>query len=161
MEGRIISTEMLKLEGELLRDMWEEERGYFASFIEQEIDKKESKGEMVEGIFLIGNVGKWDGTKFGGKYVENASEVLDIASVDEIEVEVDDERVIDVKGIHHDGTHRMNIYIVTDGDIKRMGLEEVFDEEGIEGLEEVEYFGKIAKEVVPVKLEENDNYFRI
>jgi len=79
--------------------------------------------------------------------------------VDEIEVEVNDNGYIQILGHHHDGTHRMNLYLVTDKDLKSMKEYKEYERIGYEVLDDIEVIGKVVEELEPLKLRVENGYY--
>lgn len=141
-------------------ETWDDEKDYFKSFIEDEIKKKEkSSGSNVVALGQIGRVGLWNGSPTGGRVydTDQIKKLLEM-DVDTIEVTVDENNIITIEGHHHDGTHRMNIYLITEKELKKTKILDVYEDEGIEGLNDVSIIQKIYDNLETLKLK-GTNYY--
>ena len=138
---------------------WYDEVSYFTEYLEFEIDRKskETGSELVL-VALAGSVGVWKGKFTGGKFIENVNKILEM-DVDDIEVKCGGiGEPIEVCGYHHDGTHYFNIYLVTLKEIEQLGLKEDYEENN---LDELKTLTRFVKELEPLKLRSDQDYFNI
>lgn len=145
-------------------DAWDDEKAYFISFINNEIKLKEREtGSTVVDVVMAGTVGLWNGTTIGGKtiYVGSLHKIFSF-DVDEIDIAVDkSSREIIWLGYHHDGTHAMKLYLITEDELESLGLLEDYHREGESAISDVEFYEKVLDRLYPVTLDEGNNYFRI
>lgn len=132
---------------------WEEEKQYFNDCIYSLKEQYEKRYHtIVEEVVLCGKVGLWNGSPVGGKNVSETSFILDnIGDVDDIEVVIEDNGTITILGYHHDGTHKMNIYFLTENKLNKIGYE----------LDDYRFYEKIYNNYSPIKLPKKNNYFNI
>jgi len=141
-------------------DAWNDEKEYFIDFIKDEIAKYEKRYKTnVIGVALIGTVGLWTGNHFGGKVysVSSINTILN-SNVDDIEVVIDrHSRVISIRFIHHDGTHRMKIYFITNGKLKKAKLQC----QNVMELNNPDDLRVLRMVLTPIILSKNNKYFNI
>lgn len=92
---------------------WSDEKEYFTSFLEKckEAYKKKFNKPVAQ-MVLAGKLGLWNGSPIGGKLIDlNNSPLEAMGNCDTVELEVDSNGEVTVLGHHHDGTHRMKIYL--------------------------------------------------
>lgn len=132
---------------------WEEEKQYFNNCIYSLKKQYEKRYHtIVKKVVLCGKLGLWNGSPVGGKNVSETSFILDnMGNVDDIEVNIEDNGIITILGYHHDGTHRMNIYFLTENKLNKIGYE----------LDDYRFYEKIYNTYNPVKLPKKNNYFNI
>ena len=96
---------------------WIEETEYFKEYLNSEIEKyeKKYKTEVVE-IALCGSLSFWNGTCIGGKIV--TTENILNSSCEKVRVFIDDNKDLNIELVHHDGTHIMGIYFLTENKLK-------------------------------------------
>lgn len=96
--------------------LWYDEKDYFHDYIRSEIASFEKRYRTtVTAIALVGVVGVWNGPFIGGKITSSESNPLDsMGDVDDVEVVKEDDGSIAILGHHHDGTHHMYLYFLTD-----------------------------------------------
>ena len=109
----------------------------------------------VVAIGLFGTIGTWTGQHMGGKIID-IDDIDDLLrmDVDELEITVDDDTgIIEIQGHHHDGTHYLNLHLITENKIDRAGTEvaDSYYTEGVEGLNTAENFEALANISKPLK----------
>lgn len=94
---------------------WSDESAYFMEFMKKALENFEKKQRRkVRMLALVGQVGTWQGSRTGGKlFHTDMNPLTEMGSVDSVEVYLSDEGIIELRGHHHDGTHRMKLYVVT------------------------------------------------
>lgn len=141
---------------------WEEIHDEFLGYISSEITHKEKEtNSTVEAIGLIGGVGRWTGRHKGGK-IYNVTELNNIMQMDVDDIEViaeEPDNTITIYGHHHDGTHSMNIYLITEKDMKASKVLNDYDMDGIDGLNELNNICKLADHMEPLKLRAENGYY--
>lgn len=118
---------IILIKSEVMDSAWDEMRETFES-VEDAIGGlikrfEEEKGEEVLSLVLAGSVGRWDGTSIGGKEAK-AGEVLESSNYDDLEVYFNTEGELELKFMHHDGSHYMNLYPLTLTRLNKLGLDE-------------------------------------
>lgn len=106
-------------------DISEMNRDELNWYIEKEISKYEKRYKTkIVGLLIAGKVGLWSGDKFGGKFVSPKQGVSSsMGSCDVIELYKNKEtNEYLLVGKHHDGTHQMKIYLVSESKAKRHDL---------------------------------------
>lgn len=127
---------------EWCQDTYENEMSYFMSFMNAMIEAYEKRYRTtVVNIALAGRIGLWNENPIGGKIINATGNPLEhMGRVDTVEVEVDEEGLITINGHHHDGTHRMNIFLLTENKLKKVSPNFLeygeFDVEDIESIYE-------------------------
>ena len=101
---------------------YEDDRDFFFEFLNELITNYEKRYRTeVIGLRLGGTVGRWNGNPIGGKIIAvDSNPIEQMGSVETVEVVVEDDGVITILGHHHDGTHRMNIYLLTENKLKQV-----------------------------------------
>lgn len=132
---------------------WEEEKKYFDNCIYSLKEQYEKRyNTTVEKIVLCGKVGLWHSSPVGGKNVTETRSILDnIGEVDNIEVIIEDNGTITILGYHHDGTHKMNIYFLTENKLNKIGYD----------LNDYRAYEKIYNTYTPIKLSKKNKFFNI
>ena len=74
-----------------------------------------------------------------------------MGNVDNIEVNIEDNKTITILGHHHDGTHQMNIYFLTENKLNKIGYE----------LDDYRFYEKIYNNYSPIKLPKKNNYYNV
>ena len=130
---------------------WEEEKQYFNDCIYSLKKQYEKRyNTTVEEVVLCGKLGLWHSSPVGGKNILSNNLILDnIGDVDDIEVNIEDDGTITILGYHHDGTHQMNIYFLTENKLNKIGYE----------LDDYRFYEKIHDICKPVKLPKKNNYY--
>lgn len=126
--------------GEFLDFAYEDEKEYFQEFLNVLIEKYEKQYKTsVERLALVGRVGLWNGSPVGGKIISaNANPIEHMGEVDRLTVEIDDEGLLTLYGGHHDGVHRMNLYLLTDNKLKNVVPDYYhYREQGYEDMERI------------------------
>lgn len=118
---------IILIKSEVMEEAWDEMKETFES-VEDAIGGlikrfEEEKGEEVLSLVLAGSVGRWDGTRIGGKEVK-AGEVLESSNYDDLEVYFNTARELELRFMHHDGSHYMNLYPMTLTRLNKLGLDE-------------------------------------
>ncbi len=108
-------------------DVWRTEKEDFLQHIKSKIDNYEKRYKtQVTEIAMAGTVGLWHGNPVGGKLVPaNRLEEIFNMDVDTIEVYALDNNEIEIEGCHHDGTHHMNLHLLTDNKKKHLSHNEI------------------------------------
>lgn len=134
-------------------DSWDSEKKYFNDCIEDLKTQYEKRYHTtVEKVVLCGKLGLWNGSPVGGKNVSKTSFILDnIGDVDDIEVNIEDNGTITIVGSHHDGTHRMNIYFLTENKLNKIGY----------SSDDYRFYEKIYNNYSPIKLPKKNNYYNV
>ena len=121
----------------------EENKSYFMELLNEAISDS-----GVERIGIVGRVGLWNATPIGGRIIECHQNPLDyMGNVDRVEVELDREGVVTICGYHHDGVHRMNLFLLDEEDLRELapaywhtGEQSPLDMEAIwEGLDPLKF----------------------
>ena len=133
--------------------LWEEEKIYFNECIYSLKEQYEERYKTtVEKIVLCGKLGLWNGSPVGGKNISETSFILDnMGNVDNIEVNIEDDGTITILGYHHDGTHQMNIYFLTENKLNKIGYE----------LDDYRFYEKIYNDYSPIKLPKKNIYYNV
>lgn len=134
---------------------WEAEKSYFMDYLQKEIESYERRyNTSVRYICLAGRVGRWNGTFVGGRQLNYDNNPLEcMGNVDDITVSIDDNRFIDIRGHHHDGTHVMNIYLISDG------LYEKWDAKGY--MDTPEFYEWLVDNRKPLRLKKKNDYYNV
>jgi hypothetical protein len=142
------------------QDMWQDEKNYFFEMLQESINQYEKRYKTdIIGIALIGSVGLWNGNPSGGK-IYDIKDIENILSmdVDDIEV-VSEDGTITIFGHHHDGSHCMNIYFITENKLRKAGLFSEYEQCGIDSINYIEAIEKLSNTLTPVK--EVKGYFGV
>lgn len=101
---------------------YQDEKDYFMEFLQSLIKSYEKRYRTtVERIALVGRVGLWNGSPVGGRIIDIDDNPIEyMGNVDNVDVTVDEEGVITIHGHHHDGTHSMNIYLLTENKLQKV-----------------------------------------
>lgn len=101
---------------------WSDEKSYFMEYLDDQIKAYEKRYKTtVQKIALVGHVGRWNGSFVGGRMLETDDNPLEkMGDVDDVEVSVLENNMIQVSGHHHDATHRMNIYFLTENKLNQV-----------------------------------------
>lgn len=76
----------------------------------------------VEDIVLAGTLGTWRGNIHGGVVIERIEHLFHpFDRCDEVKVKLQDDTIV-IEGVHHDGRNYMNIFLVTPGKRRSLGL---------------------------------------
>lgn len=135
---------------------WEAEKEYFKEFLDNAIKAYERRyNTMVRHICLAGTVGRWNGNFTGGRHLDyNDNPIEYMGNVDDITVHVNvDTKVIEILGHHHDATHCMNIYIISDS------LYEKWDNKG--NFDTPEFYEWLVKNRVPLRIPNKNRYYTV
>ena len=155
-ENVLLTTESQYLEdGTEVGSDWESEKSYFMEFLEAEIKHYEAVHRtQVSHVCLAGTVGRWNGRFTGGKHLPFDSNPLDcLGNIYDVTVSIDEQRVIDIRCTHHDGTHVMNIYIISDS------LYERWDRNG--RFDTPEFYAWLIENRRPVRLRKANKFYNI
>lgn len=135
------------------RECWDSEKKYFNDCIEDLKKQYEKRyNTTIEHIVLCGRVGLWQGSRVGGKIVEQDTYTLDnMGNVDNIEVNIEDNGTITIVGSHHDNSHYMNLYFLTENKLKKVGYD----------LSDYKTYEKIYNTCAPVRLTKKNSYYSI
>lgn len=95
---------------------WDDEKMYFMEMMDNAILSHEKRyGTDIVRIALAGTVGLWNRSPIGGRLLPlDANPLEHMGSVDDISVVQDENGVVTIKGHHHDGTHRMQVYLLSE-----------------------------------------------
>ena len=140
---------------------WIDEKNYFFEMLEKEVEKYEKRYHTeVVGIALLGTIGLWNGRHSGGKLYErsNMENILNM-DVDDIEVTAYEDGELQIAGSHHDGTHYMSIYFITENKIKKAGLYNEYYYNGISGINYFEGITALSAHLTSLKLTKRNGYF--
>lgn len=101
---------------------WEDEKNYFSELLNGAISAHEKRyGTDIVHIALAGKVGLWNRTPIGGRLLKADANPIDyIGQVDAISVVQEDDGVITINGHHHDGTHRMRVYLLSENMLNKI-----------------------------------------
>ena len=126
-DGYEVSEEELDLG--LIQMAIEEDIEYTAKELHQLVERFENRYRTtVRAIALGGLVGTWRGHFQGGKMIgddpEKAFYAFDNCEI--IRVGIDEDSLVEFESIHHDGKHRMNLYVLTNNQLQKMGLSDDF-----------------------------------
>lgn len=107
----------------------------------QSLEKFRERFEMrhntIVCIVLAGLVGTWRGTFRGGKVVSSFREIFQVFSgCHFVKMFVEDKEIC-IEGAHHDGTHRMKLYFITENKKRRMKLPQNIDNWTPEDFEKI------------------------
>lgn len=96
----------------------------FNGLINSEIKKYEKRYKSKVILVLVaGRLGLWNGNPFGGKLVHPSRVLSTFSSCDTIEIvknTVNGE--LTLLGYHHDGTHNMKMYLISESRAERFGI---------------------------------------
>ena len=121
---------------------FEDDKSYFMGLLNKALPTN------VERIGIVGRVGLWNATPIGGRIIECHQNPLEyMGNVDRIEAELDREGVVTICGYHHDGVHRMNLFLLDEEDLRELapaywhtGEQSPLDMEAIwEGLDPLKF----------------------
>lgn len=129
---------------------WEAQREEFQMFLDEKIKKYEKQYKtLVSAIALVGQVGRWNGNFIGGRFIPLNDDPLDYMGddIEDIEVKIADDGEILIYGHHHDGTHIMSIYLLTERMLERIAPN--YLQYGEYSYTEME---RIYKELKPLKI---------
>ena len=101
---------------------WEAEKNHFFNYLQKEMERYEKRYKTsVTHFALVGTVGRWNGSPIGGKLIDyNENPIDHMGRVDEIEVVLNEDKTFTILGHHHDGTHRMDIYFMTENKLNKV-----------------------------------------
>lgn len=104
---------------------WEDEKNYFSELLTGAISAHEKRyGTDIVHIALAGRVGLWNRTPIGGLLLKADANPIDyMGQVDAISVVQEDNGVITINGHHHDGTHRMHVYLLSENMLNKINPE--------------------------------------
>ena len=136
---------------------WEDEVRHFYDFVRSEKEKYEKryKTEII-GLALSGRIGLWNRSPVGGKIVD-FDDIFQM-NVDDIDVTVEEGDVICINGHHHDGCHHMNLYFLTESNMKKIKIWKIYDNGGFGDFEGDE-FEQIYYNLTPLKLPKDNDYY--
>lgn len=140
---------------------WEDEKDYFKEFLKESIEKYERKYKTdVLEVVLCGKVGRWNGTFIGGKVIQDYDALSMGDSVESIDVIIDEDNSICIEGSHHDGTHRMGIYFITNSVLRNTGYKAYYENFGKEAFD-ADFFVKLYSIRKPLKLRRKNGFYKI
>lgn len=95
---------------------WDSEKEYFEDFLNEVVRNYEKRYRTTITHFaLAGTVGIWNGRPIGGRFIRvNENPLEKMGNVDDVEVYIEDDGEITILGHHHDGSHRMGIYLINE-----------------------------------------------
>lgn len=136
---------------------WDDEVEHFYNFVCSEKKKYEKRyNTEIIALALCGIVGMWDGSPVGGKIVDfNSIFQMD---VDDIDVTVEEGDIICINGHHHDGCHHMNLYFLTESNMKKIKIWKTYNHGGFKDFEGDE-FEQIYDNLTPLKLHKTNDYY--
>lgn len=117
---------------------------------QQVIRQDKINGESIH-IILAGSIGLWDGTRQGGKHVK-LGDVLESSNYDDLEVYLNDNNELVFKFMHHDGSHYMNLYALSEEQLEGTGMNSD-DEETWDGQDYI----NVIERFEPVKADDQFN----
>lgn len=135
-------------------DSWVDEKTYFSEFLKKcQNHYRRETGKKATKIVLCGSVGTWQGDFTGGKVVEKDGHPFD-ASYDRLYVTLDVYGDVTVCFSHHDGTHRMGLFLFTATELNELTRE-------VE--KEYEIFDRILKDGLGMKVNAHmaPGYFKV
>lgn len=146
-------------------EQWLSETKYFSHFIKDYINEFEIRfNTEVIGFALAGSVGLWNGAKLGGKVYDLSnlsSKILDMGRVDAVDVIVEDDRTITIRGSHHDGVHYMNIYLITSRRLMKAGYGKHATLGHILSYDKLGLLRHLTENYAPVKLPLHNEYYEV
>lgn len=146
-------------------EQWLSETKYFSHFMQDYINEFEIRfNTEVIGFALAGSVGLWNGAKEGGDVYDLShlsSKILSMGKVDEIDVVIEDDRTITIRGSHHDGVHYMNIYLITNRRLMKAGYGKRSSLEHILSYDKLGLLRYLTDNYAPVKLPLHNEYYEI
>jgi len=110
-------------------DAWVASKQYFGEFVQSLVSAHEKRyNSSTSYIALAGTVSLWKGGLTGGRVLNFDQNPLDcMGEVDEIDVIVEDDGTLTIRGYHHDGVHHMHLYIITDSAIEKLERKDLWD----------------------------------
>lgn len=146
---------------EFSETQWDSECEYFKDFLKESVKSFEKRynTEVLE-IALCGKVGLWNRSPIGGKIVEDFNVFNFGGSLDSIDVYVEEDYSINIQGHHHDGSHNMGIYFITNSVLKDTGYKGAYEREGISALD-ADFFESLYEKRKPFKISKNNSYFKL
>lgn len=138
-------------------EAWDSEIDFFNNVLAFEKNKYEKryKTDVLE-LVLCGKVGLWNGSCVGGKLV-SFDNPISMGDVDDIEVTMDEDRTLVVSGHHHDGSHHMFLYFLTESSMKKAGIFNTYEYYGADNFTADDYEA-IFDKLNPVKLSKNNEH---
>ncbi len=124
---------------------FEDDKSYFMGLLNKAMT---DSGLDVERIGIVGKIALWNTTPIGGRIIECHQNPLEyMGNVGIVEVELDREGVVTICGYHHDGVHRMNLFLLDEEDLRELapaywhnGEQSPLDMEAIwEGLDPLKF----------------------
>lgn len=138
---------------------WDDEINYFKEFLEVAKKKYEERyNVVVEEVALCGKVGLWNRSPIGGCILSNLNPMC--IDADSIDVFVNSEQDITIEYHHHDGTHIMGVYFVTDSTLIKTGYKKQYDIEGVKALDS-NFFENLYNIKSPLKISKNNSFYKI
>lgn len=132
---------------------YEDEISYIQKLIEKSIRHYEKRYRTtVRYLGIVGRLGLWNGNPVGGRIIYRHQNPLQfMGDVDRIEVTLDEDGLITILGHHHDGTHEMNLYVLTDNKLKKIAPN--FFRYGESNYKDME---RIYEELYPLRIPKKD-----
>lgn len=145
---------------EFSSDAWESEINFFNNVLTFEKEKFEKRynTEVLE-LVLCGKVGLWNGSCVGGKLV-SFDNPISMRDVEDVDVTIEEDRTIVISGHHHDGSHHMLLYFLTEGTMKKAGIFNTYEYYGADNFTANDYEA-IFDKLNPVKLSKNNEYYSL
>lgn len=138
-------------------DEWNNQLDYFNTILEFEKKKYEKRyNTTILELALCGHVGTWRGNFVGGKIV-NFHNPIAMENVEDIDVTIEEDRTIFINGHHHDGSHSMALYFLTENNMKKAGIWKTYDSVGSNYFD-ADDFEAIYNNLNPIKLSKNNEY---
>lgn len=100
---------------------WEDSNNYFFDMMREIRDTYEKRYDTIVTWLFYGTVGVWTGNHDGGT-IKGYNELFSTFSCDDMEVGGDEHHVMEFQYHHHDGTHIMNLYPITESKMKKAGV---------------------------------------
>lgn len=104
----IAAEEGISLEDVKDDDVWE----MYNSFLQMEFERCQEFLELMYKetyrIIMVGTVGTWRGSRFGGKILTDIREIVRVMNCDTVSIYVENRRLY-IEGSHHDGSHSFEV----------------------------------------------------
>lgn len=102
------------------------------------INKYNKKYGSYGALYMVGTVQTWQGNHHGGKEIIELENIL-ITNCDDVKVYINEESEIEFSFHHHDGSHHMKLYILSERQ------KEIFDDGYTNELEIINWLGENRK----------------
>lgn len=136
---------------------WEDISSHFYYFLESEKNKYEKRyNTEIIALVLCGEIGLWHSSPIGGMIVDFDS-IFNI-DVDDIEVFINKDDTLEIHAYHHDGTHKLNLFFLTESSMKKAGVWKRYNSLGFKDFRGEE-FKKIYDSLTPLKLTKDNKFY--